>query len=155
AWMTAEMLDEGTTSRSALQIQAELDLLGTSLGTSAESEVSHVSLDTLKKYLRPSLEVMADLVLNPSFPQEELERQRRQRLDSILQERNSPPNIARKVFRTVLFGEKHPFGRDVAGHEASVPAITRSSLENFYRGFWKPNHSALILAGDIDVDEAV
>jgi len=155
AWMTAEMLDEGTTSRSALQIQAELDLLGTSLGTSAESEVSHASLETLKKYLRPSLDVMADLILNPSFPEEELERQRRQRLDGILQERNSPPNIARKVFRTVLFGENHPFGREVAGHEASVQAITRRSLENFYRGYWKPNHSALIFAGDVDLEEAV
>jgi len=155
AWVTAEMLDEGTTSRSALQIQAELDLLGTSLATSAESEVSHVSLETLKKYLRPSLELMADVVLNPSFPEEELERQRRQRLDGILQERNSPPNIARRVFRAALFGKKHPFGRDVAGHEGSIPAITRSSLESFYRGYWKPNHSALIFAGDIDLDEAV
>jgi zinc protease len=155
AWMTAEMLDEGTTSRSALQIQAELDLLGTSLGTSAESEVSHASLETLKKYLRPSLDVMADLVLNPSFPEEELERQRRQRLDGILQERNSPPNIARKVFRTVLFGESHPFGREVAGHEASVQAITRSSLQDYYNRYWKPNHSALIFAGDVDLDEAV
>ena len=130
-------------------------LLGTSLGTSAESEVSHASLETLKKYLRPSLDVMADLVLNPSFPEEELERQRRQRLDGILQERNSPPNIARKVFRTVLFGENHPFGREVAGHEASVQAITRSSLQNFYNRYWKPNHSALIFAGDVDLDEAV
>ena len=155
AWMTAEMLDEGTTSRTALQIQAELDLMGTSLGTSAESEVSHVSLETLYKFLRPSLEMMADLVLNPSFPQEELERQRRQRLDGILQERNSPPNIARKVFRTVLFGEDHPFGREVAGHEASVQAITRASLENFYRGYWKPNDSALIFAGAVDLEEAV
>ncbi|MCI0624080.1 MAG: insulinase family protein [Acidobacteria bacterium] len=155
AWMTAEMLDEGTTSRSALQIQAELDLLGTSLGTSAESEVSHVSLETLRKHLRPSLEVMADLILNPAFPEEELERQRRQRLDGILQERNSPPNIARKVFRTVLFGENHPFGREVAGHEASVQTITRDNLETFYRSYWKPNHGALIFAGDVDLDEAV
>jgi zinc protease len=101
------------------------------------------------------MEVMADLVLNPSFPEEELERQRRQRLDGILQERNSPPSIARRVFRTVLFGENHPFGREVAGHEASVQAISRASLENFHRGYWKPNHSALIFSGDIDLDEAV
>lgn len=154
AWMTAEMLDEGTASRSALQIQAELDLLGSSLGTSAESEVSHVSLETLRKYLRPSLEVMADLILNPSFPEDELERQRRQRLDGILQERNSPPNIARKVFRSTLFGEGHPFGREVAGHEGSVQAITRAGLEHFYREYWKPNHAALIFAGDVDLDEA-
>ena len=110
AWMTAEMLDEGTTLRSALQIQAELDRLGSSLHTSAGSESSEISLETLKKNLKPSLQLMADLVLHPSFPEEELERQRKQRLDSILQERNSPPAIASKVFRSALFGEQHPLG---------------------------------------------
>src|SRR5262249_34811661 len=107
------------------------------------------------KYLRPSLELMADVILNPSFPEEELERQRRQRLDGILQERNSPPSIARRVFRAVLFGKKHPFGREVAGRGGSMPAITRAGLESFYRGYWKPNHSALSFAGDIDLEEAV
>jgi len=155
AWMTAEMLDEGTCSRSALQIQADLDLLGASMATSAESEVSHVSLEVLKKHLRPSLEVMADLVLDPSFPEEELERQRKQRLDSILQERNNPPSIARKVFRSVLFGEDHPFGREVAGNEVSLRALTRDGLRHFYNRYWKPNHSALIFAGDLDLEEAV
>jgi zinc protease len=155
AWMTAEMLDEGTTSRSALQIQAELDRLGTVLGTSAESEVSHVSLDTLRKHLKPSLELMADLVLNASFPNEELERQRKQRLDSILQERNSPPTIARKVFRYVLFGKDHPFGRETAGNELSVRALKRDDLVHFYRAYWMPNHAALAFAGDINLDEAV
>jgi zinc protease len=155
AWMTAEMLDEGTTSRSALQIQAELDLLGTSLGTSAESEVSHASLETLKKYLRPSLDVMADLILNPSFPDEELERQRRQRLDGILQERNSPPNIARKCFALSCSAKTIPSGARWLATRRPVQAITRRSLENFYRGYWKPNHSALIFAGDVDLEEAV
>jgi zinc protease len=155
AWMTAEMLDEGTTSRSALQIQAELDRLGTVLGTSAESEVSHVSLDTLRKQLKPSLELMADLVLNASFPEEELERQRKQRLDSILQERNSPPTIARKVFRSVLFGEDHPFGRETAGSELSIRALKPDDLVHFYRAYWMPNHAALVFAGDINLDEAV
>ena len=155
AWMTAEMLDEGTTSRSALQIQAELDQLGTVLGTSAESEVSHVSLDTLRKHLQPSLELMTDLVLNASFPEEELERQRKQRLDNILQERNSPPTIARKVFRSVLFGEDHPFGRETAGNESSIQALKRDDLVHFYRTYWMPNHAALIFAGDVSLDEAL
>jgi zinc protease len=155
AWMTAEMLDEGTTSRSALQIQAELDQLGTVLGTSAESEVSHVSLDTLRKHLQPSLELMTDLVLNASFPEEELERQRKQRLDNILQERNSPPTIVRKVFRSVLFGEDHPFGRETAGNESSIQALKRDDLVHFYRTYWMPNHAALIFAGDVSLDEAL
>lgn len=155
AWMTAEMLDEGTRSRSALQIQVELDRLGTGLATSAESEVSHVSMDALRKHLKPSLSLMADVILHPVFPEEELERQRKQRLDSILQERNSPPTIARRVFRSALFGADHPFGREAAGNEQSVQALTRSDLEYFYRTYWKPNRAALVFAGDVDLDEAI
>ena len=70
AWMTAEMLDEGTTSRSALQIQAELDRLGSSLHTSAGSESSEVNVEALKKNLKPTLQIMADLILHPTFPED-------------------------------------------------------------------------------------
>ncbi len=154
AWMTAEMLDEGTTSRSSLQIQAELDRLGSSLHTTAGSESSEVNLETLKKNLRPSLQLMADVILHPSFPEEELERQRKQRLDSILQERSNPSVIAGKIFRSLLFGDQHPLGREAEGNEASVKAISRAELEKFYHSYWKPNNAALIFAGDVSLDEA-
>jgi zinc protease len=155
AWMTAEMLDEGTTSRSALQIQADLDRLGSSLHTSAGSESSEVSLETLKKNLKPTLEIMADLILHPTFPEEELERQRKRRLDSILQERSNPPAIASKVFRFALFGEKHPLGRETDGNEASIKALSRADLQEFYQEYWKPNNAALIFSGDVNLEEAV
>ncbi len=155
SWMTAEMLDEGTESKSALEIQAELDSLGTSLYASAETEVSHLSLETLKKNLDSSLRLMADLILHPSFPQDELERQRKRRLDGILQEKHNPSVIARKVFRATLFGRSHPYGRDLAGSETSVKALIREDLEAYYQGFWKPNNAAIIYAGDITLDEAV
>jgi len=154
AWMAAEMLDEGTTSRSALQLHAELDRLGSSLHTSAGSEGSDVSLETLKKNLKPSLQLMADVVLHPSFPQEELERQRKLRLDSILQERNNPPAIAGKAFRSLLFGRQHPLGRETGGNEVSIKLMSRDDLERFYQLCWKPNNAALIFAGDISLDEA-
>jgi zinc protease len=155
AWMTAEMLDEGTQSKSALEIQGELDRLGTSLFTAAETEVSHVSLETLKKNLAPSMSLMAELILRPSFPSEEMERQRKRRLDAILQERHNPSVIARKVFRLALFGDSHPYGRDLAGSETSVSALTREDLEAYYHTFWKPNHAAAIYAGDVTLEEAV
>ena len=154
AWMTAEMLDEGTPSRSALQIQAELDRLGSSLHTTAGSESSEVSLETLKKNLRSSLQLMADLVLHPSFPEEDLARQRKQRLDTILQERNNPAVIAGKVFRSLLFGEQHPLGREAEGNEASIKVISRADLERFYQSHWKPNNAALIFSGDVNLEEA-
>ena len=155
AWMTAEMLDEGTESRSALEIQASLDRMGAVLGTSGELENSEVSLDTLQKHLTPAMELMADIVLNPSFPDSELERQKKLRLDDILQERNNPTSIARKLFRSLLFGAHHPYGKEVAGNEASIQAISREHLLKYYQRFWKPNHAALIFAGDIRLEEAV
>ena len=155
AWMTAEMLDEGTGSRSALQIQSELDRIGAFLGTAGESEMSHISLDTLKKHLRTALELIADIAIHPSFPDSELERQRKLRLDAILQERNNPPAIARREFRSLLFGPLHPFGRDTAGNETSIRAITREDLLNYYQRFWKPNIAAIVFSGDITLDEAV
>ena len=102
AWMTAEMLDEGTQSRSALEIQAALDRMGAVLGTSGELENSEVSLDILQKYLAPAMELMADIVLNPSFPDSELERQKKLRLDDILQERNQPQLNCQKTFSFII-----------------------------------------------------
>ena len=102
AWMTAEMLDEGTQSRSALEIQAALDRMGAVLGTSGELENSEVSLDTLQKHLTPAMELMADIVLNPSFPDSELERQKKLRLDDILQERNQPQLDCQKAFSFIV-----------------------------------------------------
>jgi len=99
--------------------------------------------------------LMADVILNPVFPEMELERQRKQRLDHILQERNSPPTIARKVFRAALFGDQHPFGKDSAGSESSVKAMSRDDCRQFYEAFWKPNHSALVFAGAINLDESL
>ncbi len=153
--MTAEMLDEGTQSRSALEIQAALDRMGAVLGTSGELENSEVSLDILQKHLAPAMELMADIVLNPSFPDSELERQKKLRLDDILQERNNPSSIARKLFRSLLFGAQHPYGKEVAGNEASIQAISRENLLKYYQRFWKPNHAALIFAGDIRLEEAI
>ena len=155
SWMTAEMLDEGTQSKSALEIQAELDRLGTSLYMSAETEVSHVSLETLKKNLDSSMKLMADLILRPTFPEEELERQRKRRLDGILQEKHNPSVIARKVFRAALFGRSHPYGRDLAGNGTSIQALNREDLEAYYQALWKPNNAAIIYAGDITLAQAV
>jgi zinc protease len=155
AWMTTEMLDEGTTSRSALEIQAELDRMGTALYTAAETEVSHISLETLKRNLMPSLDLLADLAMSPVFPPDELERQRKRRLDGILQERHNPPVIARRVFRIALFGGHHPYGRDLAGSEASITSLRREDLEEYYQAYWKPNNSAIVYAGDITMDEAI
>jgi zinc protease len=155
ASMTAEMLEEGTATRTSLQIEAELDRMGSHLSTGGSREWSAVSLDCLKRYLPDSLELMADVLLHPSFPGEELERLRKQRLDGILQERVSPGSIAGKAVRKALFGARHPYGWPIVGNEASVREVSRAELEQFYFKHYAPDASTLIMVGDVSLDDAV
>jgi zinc protease len=155
AWMTAAMLDEGTSKRSALEIQKELDRLGSVLQTYAETEISQISVESLRKNMKPSLALMAEIALQPAFPAEELERQRKRRLDSILQERHNPTAIARKIFRSSLFGPEHPLGRGTAGNEESIQALHVEGLQDFYRSYWHAGHATLVLVGDLKQDEAL
>jgi len=155
AWMVAEMLDEGTAARTALEIEAELDALGSDLSTSGNREWSHVTLQSLKRNLAPSLAVMADVVLRPSFPDEELERARKQRLDAILQERASAGATANRVARMLLFGREHPYGRPVSGTESSIRSLARGDLDEFYRASYAPSHATLVFVGDIEPQEAL
>ena len=154
AWMTTAMLDEGTGSRTTLEIQGELDRIGASFGSGAESENCHLALEVLKVHLEPAVRLLADLILNSTFPPEELERQRKLRLDRILQERNSPSATAGRVFRSLLFAEGHPLGLPTGGNEASVQVLTRRELVEFHRVHWRPDNAVLLFAGDITLAEA-
>jgi len=153
-YMVAEVLDEGTATRSALEIEAELDRLGSELSTGCSREWSLVSLEALKRNLAPSLALMADVVRQPRFPQEELERVRRLRLDGILQDRASASATASRLARKLLFGAGHPYGRPVGGEESSIRSLSREELHSFYRSAYVPENSALIFVGDITPEEA-
>ena len=109
---------QGTATRTSLQIEAELDRLGSHLAAGGSREWSAISLDALKRNLKASFELLADVVLHPSFPAEELERVRKQRLDGLLQEKVSPGAIAGKALRKRLFGSEHPYGWPISGTEA-------------------------------------
>jgi zinc protease len=154
ASMTAEMLDEGTETRSALQIEADLERMGSYLSTGSSREWSLVSLDTLERHLPASMELMADVLLRPTFPPEELERLRKQVLDAILQEKANPNATAGRVVRKVLFGETHPYGWPVGGDESSVEGLRSGDLETFYSTNYTPSEACLIMVGDVSPEKA-
>lgn len=154
ALMTAELLEEGTTTRSSLEIEAELDRMGSRLSAAGSREWSMVSMNCLKRHLPDSLDLMFDVALNPAFPEEELERARKQRLDGILQDRANPAAIAGRVLRRHLFGQTHPYGWPISGVESSIASLTRADLEGFYREFYRPQSSSVIMVGDVSLDEA-
>ncbi|HEX9751472.1 MAG TPA: pitrilysin family protein [candidate division Zixibacteria bacterium] len=154
--MCAELLNEGTRTRDALQISDEEKRLGASLGTSSSFDGSTVSLNVLKKNLDGALALMADVTLNPTFPAEELERQRTLYLGRIQQESKQPVQTAIKAFQKMLYPEGHPYAQPYTGSgtEASINAITREDLVGFYQANYYPNNAAIVVVGDITLDEA-
>lgn len=150
---TAGMLDEGTKTRSSLQIADEVANLGASLSTNSTMDASFVSAQSLTKNFAKTLEIMADVVLNPSFPNEEIERQRASRLASLVQERDNPSAVAGRVMARVLYGTQHPYGFPEIGTEAAIKGTTRDDMHAFWEKNFVPNNAALVVAGDIGKDE--
>jgi zinc protease len=155
ASMAMDMMDEGTKTRNALQISDELALLGANLSTSSDLDTSSVSLSALKENLDPSLALFADVILNPSFPPEELERLRKQRLARIQQEKVQPVRMALRVFPKLLYGEGHAYANPLTGTgtEDTAKRMTQTDLVKFHEAWFKPNHATLVVVGDTTLAE--
>ncbi len=155
ASMAMSMLDEGTRSRSALEISEQLALLGASLQAGSSLDTSSVSLQALVGKLDESLEIFADVVLNPAFPAAELERLRKAYLAALSQEKTSPTGLALRVVPRLLYGEGHAYAQPLTGTgtESGLRALEREDLETFHRTWFKPNHATLIVVGPVGVSE--
>ena len=149
------MLDEGTESRSALEVSDELARLGAYLGANSGIDASGVSISALKENLDPSLDLFADVVLNPAFPQNELDRLQKARLAQIQQEKTQPIGIALRVVPALLYGKDHAYSLPLTGSgtEESVSRITRDSLVEYHQTWFKPNNATMIVVGDTTMDE--
>ena len=149
----ATMLDEGTATRTALQIADQVAQIGAVLTTSSAMDATAISGRSLTKNFGALLDVIADVTLRPSFPAEELERQRVQRVGQLVQMRDNPSQVAGLVTAAVLYGEKHPYGFVEIGTEAAAKAITRADLASFWQQNFVANNAALVVAGDISMAE--
>ena len=153
ASFTAGLLDEGTRTRTAGQIADEAARLGATLAVNAGTSESTVLVTSLKKTFAEALALAADVAVNPSFPAEEVERARSKALAELVQERDEPGAVARNAFRSALFGSGHPQGLNPLGTEASIKAFTRADAENFWKARYAPANAALVVAGDITLEE--
>ncbi|MBT8085532.1 MAG: insulinase family protein [Woeseia sp.] len=149
------MLDEGTKRRDALEISEEAARLGARIGAGSGLDSSSISLNALKENLDASLDLYADVILNPAFPENELERLRRQVLAGIQQEKSQPVGLALRIFPELLFGEGHAYSLPFtgSGNEESVSRIDRETLMNWHRTWFKPNNATLIVVGDTTMAE--
>ncbi len=150
---TAAMLDEGTDSRSALQIANDVAQLGGSLTTASTMDSSQVSGASLKRTFPDMLALLADVVRHPSFPAEEVERQRASRLASLVQQRDSANAVASAVMAAALYGPANPYGFTELGTEASNKTTTTDDLKRFWSQNFVPNNAALVVSGQVTAAE--
>ena len=155
AVMTAEMLDEGTSTRSVLQIADEVDYLGAHLSISAGWDTTMLSLHVLSGRLHDALDVFADVVLHPSFPEEEFERKKRERLTALLQDRDEPRVIANKALARGVFGQSHPYGNPAGGTYESLSNLKLHDVRGFYEQYFKPEAAYMVVVGDVELDAVV
>jgi len=149
AAFTADMIDEGTTTRTALEIADAVDVLGATLTSSAGYDAGHVRLSILRQKLREGLAVLADIVMRPTFPEAELARVRKERLDQVLQRSAEPAAVAEDAFARVLYGGDHPYGASLLGTRESLQALTRDDVVAFHRARYAPGQATLVVVGDI------
>jgi zinc protease len=153
--LAIEMLDEGTETLNALEISDSLARLGAQLSSGSSLDVSEVSLSALKENLDDSLEIYADVILNPAFEPEELERLRRLQIAQIQQEKNTPQSMALRVVPRLLYGEGHAYSLPLTGSgtEEAVAALEREDLVKFHETWFKPNNATMIVVGDTTLPE--
>jgi len=149
------MLEEGTPTRDSLKIGEELESLSANFNAGASLDYSVVSLNTLKSTMDPSLDIYADLILHPAFPQKEFVRLQKERIAAIQREKVTPQAMALRVVPTLLYGAGHPYALPFTGTgtEASVNKMTREDLAKFHETWFKPNNATLLVVGDTSLAE--
>lgn len=148
--LTAQMLREGTTTRKSLDIADQSSFLGISIFPQASWESTTLSLHTPTAQLDSALALFADVALHPSFPANEFDRIKKNRLTELLQLRDQGPAIANTAFPAILYGAGHPYGAPLIGTETSVAGLRTADLQSYYQANFKPNNATLIIVGDVN-----
>lgn len=151
ASLTAGLLDEGAGDRDALALADSLASLGAFLGTGCDWDASYVWLDLLGRNLEAGMALFADVLLRPRFEQKELDRIRNDRLTAILQQRDQPGAIAANRFSQFVFSQTR-YSDPLIGTEQTLRQMTRDDVLGLYGRIYVPNHTSLIVAGEVDPD---
>jgi zinc protease len=153
ASLTLDLMDDGTTTRDTFAVVDELDRLGASISTASTLDLSLVRLQTLSPQLRPSVDVLADVVLRPSFPQDMLKLAVQRRLAQIGQEKATPTTAAVRLVPPMLYGTANAYGAPLtgSGFEATVSKLTRDDLVGWHRDWFHPSRTTFIVTGDTTV----
>ncbi|HEY2156932.1 MAG TPA: pitrilysin family protein [Isosphaeraceae bacterium] len=153
ASLTADLMDEGTHTRTSRQIAQIAEGLGTHLSSNAGWDGSYVGMQCLTPHLDASLDLAADVLLNPAFPPEDFDRVKGQTLAGLKAQREQAEARASKALISALYPEAHPYRVPSDGTEATVAGLTRDDLRVFHSSQYAPGRSAIVVAGDVDPDD--
>ena len=151
------MLNEGTKKYSSLEFDEVLDSLGSNLGFGSGLDTSVASLSSLKANLSQTLDLAKEALINPTFPEKEIERIKKETLAGIIQEENRPASIAYRNIGKLLYGEEHPYGKPLTGSGISetISSITRANIMDVHNRAINSAHLTFAVAGDIEMKELV
>jgi predicted Zn-dependent peptidase len=152
AAITADMLDEGCSDYSALDVHEALGKIGAQIETDVGHDATVIGLTTLQRFVDRGLALVADMVMRPRFEQREMDRVRDLRLHRLLQLRDMPPAVADRVFAQLLY-RGHPYGHMPIGTEGSLRGLTVRDITTFHRRAFRPERATMIAVGDASHDE--
>lgn len=141
--MMGSLLSTGTTTRIKDQIDQEIDFMGATLNTSATG----IYASSLRKHTPQLVELMADILLNPKFDKEELEKIRKQTLSSLENDQDDPQAIADRLGNRIVYGENHPYGESKTAQ--TVKNVTVEECQRYYKSLYRPNIAYLAIVGDV------
>jgi zinc protease len=155
ASLSQRMLEEGTPTRGSLRIGEELEALGANFSAGTDLDYASVNMNALKATMPQALDLYADLVLHPAYPQNEFARLQKDRLASIAREKSVPQLMAMRVLPGLLYGKGHAYAVPLTGSgtEAAVQRMTREDLLKYHSTWFKPNNATLLVVGDTTLAE--
>ena len=152
AELTAAMLPRGTRKRSAEEVARAVEEVGAVLSSNAGREATVASCQTLSPHRDVCLDILSDVIVNPTFPTAALDETRSQLHSAVVRRDSSPPQLAAAHFTDLLWGAEHLRARQMT--HASIDAVERKDLVAWHRKWFKPNNAVLAIAGDADMDTA-
>ncbi|HEX5155094.1 MAG TPA: pitrilysin family protein [Parafilimonas sp.] len=154
AALALNMLDKGTSTKDLDAISSQLDINGAELNTRSDQDFSYVQLKALKQNLQPSLNILSDIVLHPSFPEDQFKILKEQQLTDIDFEKSEPNSLVSRNLPALIYGKDHAYAmpQSGTGYTASVKELTRNDLVSWHDTWFKPGSSTLIVTGNVSMN---
>jgi zinc protease len=150
--LTSSLLTAGTATRTAHEIEEAIEFVGGDIGASGGSDYSTVRLSVLKKDVDLGFDLLADIIQNPTFPEDELTKKKERIKGGLKASEDDPTFVASREFKKALFGD-HPYGRLVTGTAETIDSITREDIVRFHKKFYVPDNAVMAVVGDLTFDE--